>query len=201
MIARISGILITKFPNEIIVDTQGVGYQIHIPLTTFYELPEPGQPVVLNIFTQVREDGINLFGFISAKEKDIFELLIEVNGIGPKLALNVLSGIDAAELAAAIVQGNLKRLVGIPGIGRKIAERIILEIKEKVSKLPLDIVPQTRLPASREEEMKEDIISALINLGYKKNLAEEALNKACQDCQGELAIDLLLKRALKILAG
>ena len=135
MIARISGTLVYKSPAYLIVDVHGVGYRIFIPLTTFYDIPDLGQPVTLNIHTQVKQDAINLFGFYTSEEREIFQLLLAVNGIGPKLALNILSGIAAGELIKALSEGNLKRLVSIPGVGKKMAERIILELKDKALKL------------------------------------------------------------------
>src|SRR3990172_11689093 len=123
MIARPSGTLVYKSPNYLIVDVLGVGYRVFVPLTTFYEIPDTGQPVTLSIHTQVKQDAINFFGFHSPAERNIFQLLVAVKGIGPKLGLNILSGIAAGELIKALAEGNLKRLVNIPGVGKKMAER------------------------------------------------------------------------------
>ena len=201
MIARISGTLVYKSPAYLIVDAHGVGYRIFIPLTTFYDIPELGQPVTLNIHTQVKQDGINLFGFATSAEREIFQLLLAVNGIGPKLALNVLSGIAAGELVKALSEGNLKRLVSIPGVGKKMAERIILELREKALKL-LDqgMAPQVRtdLPGT---DLRDDALSALINLGYKSPAAGDVLDNVIRQSPEGLTLDLLLKNALKALSG
>jgi Holliday junction DNA helicase RuvA len=201
MIARISGTLVHKSPAYLIVDAHGVGYRIFIPLTTFYDIPDLGQPVTLNIHTQVKQDGINLFGFYTSEEREIFQLLLAVNGIGPKLALNVLSGIAAGELIKALSEGNLKRLIGIPGVGKKMAERIILELKDKALKLwDQEATPhvRTNLPGA---DLREDALSALINLGYKSPVASEALDNVIRQFPAGLTLDLLLKNALKVLSG
>lgn len=201
MIARISGSLIFKSPNQIIVDTQGIGYQVYVPLSTFYELPDIGQQVTLHVYTHVREDGIALFGFLTAGERDVFQLLISVNGIGPKLALNILSGIEASELTLAVSRGNLKKLVNIPGVGKKMAERIILELQEKMLKMVDQISPKVKAVDSAAEKIKDDILSALVNLGYRKQAAEDALDRVWKEYPEEVSLDVILKRALKTLAG
>ena len=201
MIARISGILIYKSLTYVIVDAQGVGYQVYVPLTTFYDLPEAGQPVALNIHTHVRQDAINLFGFQTPEERDIFQLMLAVNGIGPKLAINILSGIAAGELLKAVSQENLKRLLSIPGVGKKMAERIILELKDKVRKLELSAEHIVKTDSATKDGMKEDALSALVNLGYKSPVAKDALNKVCREHPEGLTLDILLKKALKALAG
>jgi Holliday junction DNA helicase RuvA len=201
MIARISGTLVHKSPAYLIVDAHGVGYRIFIPLTTFYDIPELGQPVTLHVHTQVKQDGINLFGFYASAEREIFQLLLAVNGIGPKLALNVLSGIAAGELVKALSEGNLKRLVSIPGVGKKMAERIILELRDKALKLvDQDMAPlvRTALPGA---DLREDALSALINLGYKSLVAGEVLDNVIRQSPEGLTLDLLLKNALKALSG
>jgi Holliday junction DNA helicase RuvA len=201
MIARISGTLVHKSPAYLIVDAHGVGYRIFIPLTTFYDIPDLGQPVTLNVHTQVKQDGINLFGFYTSAEREIFQLLLGVNGIGPKLALNVLSGIAAGELIRALAEGNLKRLIGIPGVGKKMAERIILELRDKAVKLlDQDIASHVRttLPAA---DLREDALSALTNLGYKSPVAGEVLDNVIRQSPEGLTLDLLLKGALKALSG
>ena len=201
MIARISGTLVHKSPAYLIVDAHGVGYRIFIPLTTFYDIPELGQPVTLSVHTQVKQDSINLFGFYTYAERDIFQLLLAVNGIGPKLALNVLSGITAGELVKALSEGNLKRLVGIPGVGKKMAERIILELRDKAVKfLDQDMEPQVQTDSSGND-LREDALSALINLGYKSPVAGEVLDNVIRQSPIGLTLDLLLKNALKALSG
>ena len=201
MIARICGTLVYKSPVYLIVDAHGVGYRIFIPLTTFYDIPALGQPVTLNIHTQVKQDGINLFGFATSAEREIFQLLLAVNGIGPKLALNVLSGITAGELVKALSEGNLKRLVSIPGVGKKMAERIILELRDKALKLfNQGMAPQVRTD-SPGTDLRDDALSALINLGYKSPVAGEVLDNLIRQSPEGLTLDLLLKNALKALSG
>jgi Holliday junction DNA helicase RuvA len=135
MIARISGILIQKSVPQCVVDVHGAGYRVFVPLSTFYELPEEGQTVILHVHTHVREDAINLYGFLTKEEREVFQLLISVSGIGPKLALNILSGIAAGDLVKAVIGEDLKRLTGIPGVGKKTAERMILELKDKAARM------------------------------------------------------------------
>ncbi len=201
MIARITGTLVYKSPAYLIVDTLGVGYRVFVPLTTFYEIPDAGQPVTLCIHTQVKQDAINLFGFYNAADRDIFQLLLAVNGIGPKLAINILSGIAAGELIKALAEGNLKRLVNIPGVGKKMAERIILELKDKALKfMTQEEVPGT-LKALPGADLREDALSALVNLGYKNQAANAALDKVAGQFPADLTLDLLLKNALKALSG
>lgn len=201
MIARINGALVHKSPTSIIVDAHGVGYRLFVPLTTFYELPDLGNAVTLHVHTHVKQDGISLFGFYSAPERDVFQLMITVSGVGPKLALNILSGVSAEELIDAVSSGNLRRLVGIPGIGKKTAERIILELKEKIVKLAGDggdgRSTDNLTPA---ELLKDDALSALVNLGYKSHVAKEALEKVLRMAPAKLTLDMLLKDGLKILS-
>ena len=156
----------------------------------------------MNIHTHVKQDAINLFGFHASEERDIFQLLLAVNGIGPKLAINILSGIAAGDLLRAVSQGNLKRLVTIPGVGRKMAERIILELKDRVLKLGAQETMERRLiKDSAPDILMEDALSALVNLGYKNQAAEDALTKVCREAPTGLTLDILLKNALKVLAG
>ncbi|MDD5170325.1 MAG: Holliday junction branch migration protein RuvA [Syntrophales bacterium] len=203
MIARINGILIQKSAQSVVIDTQGVGYRVTVPLSTFYGLPEVGEPVILHIHTQVKEDAISLFGFLTPDERDIFEVIISVSGIGPKLAVNILSGISAPELITAIIQSDLKKLVGIPGVGKKMAERLVLELKDKVLKMhPVQPVPSVTTGTQRLEALKDDALSALVNLGYKNTAAKDAIDKVLQDEAMEKAtLDVVLKGALKMLAG
>ncbi|HRY37355.1 MAG TPA: Holliday junction branch migration protein RuvA [Smithellaceae bacterium] len=202
MIALLSGKIAYKGISHIVVDTQGVGYRVFIPLTTFYELPEAGQAVTLHIHTSVKEDAINLFGFYTLQERELFQLMISVSGIGPKVAMNILSGITSSELLEAISGGNLAKLITIPGIGRKMAERLILELREKaIKKMAADQIPVTDARQKRSDMIREDVLSALVNLGYKANAARDALDRVARDAEGELAMDQLLKKALKILGG
>lgn len=202
MIARISGTLIFKTADHVIVDANGIGYRIFVPLTTFYELPEVSQSVTLYIHTHVKQDAISLFGFYSNEEKDIFQLMISVTGIGPRLAINILSGISAEALVKAVSQGNLSRIVGVPGVGRKTAERMILELKDKVTKLSSEEMALGAGDGLKEnEQVKEDALSALINLGYKSNAARGVLDKVINEFSDPVTLDALLKESLKILAG
>jgi Holliday junction DNA helicase RuvA len=202
MIALINGKIARKEISNVVVDAQGVGYRIFIPLTTFYELPGEGEQVCLHVHTHVKPDGINLFGFYSIRERDLFQLMISVSGIGPKIAMNILSGIAANELLKALSGGDLGKLVSIPGVGRKMAERLILELKEKViRKMMVEQLPAADAQHKVKEMIREDVLSALVNLGYKNNAAKEALDKAVNQSPEELTLDQLLKKTLKVLAG
>jgi len=202
MIARINGTLIYKSVNHVIVDAHGIGYRIFIPLTTFYELPETNRPVTLSIHTYVKQDAISLFGFNTDKEKDIFQLMISVTGIGPRLAMNILSGISAEELIRAVSKGSLDRLTGIPGVGKKMAGRMILELKDKVIKIsPEDEISRIDDEVDENEQVREDALSALINLGYKSNKAGSAVDKIISELSEPVTLDVLLKTSLKMLAG
>jgi len=202
MIALISGKIVYKGIAHVIVDVQGVGYRVFIPLTTFYELPEAGQMITLHIHTNVKEDAINLFGFNTVQERDFFQLMISVSGIGPKIAMNILSGISVPELLNAISSGNVNKLVRIPGVGKKMAERLILELKEKVlKKIMLEKVPEAGVQSRVDDIVMEDVLSALVNLGYKSNVAQDALDKVLRSSEEKLGMDKLLKKTLKIIAG
>jgi len=202
MIARISGTLIYKHVTYVIVDAHGIGYRVFVPLTTFYELPDIGQPVDLNIHTHVKQDSINLFGFYTHEERDIFQLMISVTGIGPRLALNILSGISARELIRTVSNENLSRLVNIPGVGKKMAQRLVIELRDKAMKLTSDeVVGEPGGKMTADELMKEDAMSALINLGYKSHKVREILDRVINETKEALTLDVLLKKALKILAA
>ena len=202
MIALISGKIVYKGISHVIVDVQGVGYRVFIPLTTFYELPESGQTITLHVHTNVKQDAINLFGFYTNQERDLFQLMISVSGIGPKMSMNILSGISAQDLLRAISGGNVGKLVNIPGVGKKMAERLILELKEKViKKMMLEETPAADDQHQANEIIMEDALSALVNLGYKSNIARDAIDKALRASEEELEMDKLLKKTLKFLAG
>src|SRR6516225_4765324 len=162
MIAVLRGVLVEKGPNHAIVDTGGVGYELHIPITTFTHLPEAGAEVQLRVYTHVREDTLALYGFLSQDEKNLFEKLIEVSGIGPSLAIKILSGLAAADLITAIRRGEVERLVRIPGVGKKTAERMVLELREKV---PAPAGEAVATPVSSLSEIEQDVLSVLLNLG------------------------------------
>jgi Holliday junction DNA helicase RuvA len=174
MIAHLRGRLLEKHPNRVIVDVQGVGYEAQVPLSTFYDLAEPGAEVSLRIHTHVREDALALYGFATLLELQLFERLISVSGIGPKLALAVLSGIEPTDLITAVKLGDVARLTAIPGVGKKTAERIGLELKDKMAAF----APPAFAPggATAGESLRTDVLSALINLGYHRPLAERAVD-------------------------
>ena len=202
MIALINGLLIHKATSSVIVDANGVGYRIFVPLTTFYTLPDTNQPVTLYVHTHVRPDAISLFGFGSGNEKEVFELMLSVSGIGPRLAMNILSGISAEDLITAVSDGNLNRLVSIPGVGKKTAERMILELKDKMVKLSAyNVIYKDHGDIIIIDSIKDDALSALVNLGYKSHKAREAVDKIMNESSQSLTLDLLLKKALKVLAG
>lgn len=202
MIAFLRGKLLEKSANTVIVDVGGVGYEVHVPLSTFYELGEPGYDVALKIHTIVREDSISLYGFMTSHEREIFTLLISVSGIGPKSALSALSGMSADEMIAAIRDNNIARLTAIPGVGKKTAERLVVELKDKVK--TIDKAAAKGSPSHSGDESTpsgaiEDAVSALVNLGYQRQAAEKAVNKSAQEGT-ELEVQKLLRRALQLLA-
>jgi len=202
VIARINGILIQKTPAALVVEAMGVGYEVFVPLTTFYDLPDVGQNVVLHVYTQVREDAITLFGFINQREKELFQLLITVNGIGPKLAMNILSGTDPVELLHSIARGDLNRLVRIPGVGKKMAERIIFDLRDKKMVDMPEAVTGNKPLTNDLEATREDALSALINLGYKNQVVNDALDRVFrEEHAGEMSLDVILKKTLKMLAN
>src|SRR5271169_2805454 len=172
MIAQLRGTLLEKHPNQAIVDAGGVGYDVHIPVSTFTTLPEVGAIVTLRIYTHVREDALLLFGFLSNDEKLIFEKLISVSGIGPKLAITVLSGLATPDLVTAVRGGDVARLVRIPGIGKKTAERIILELKDKMAAMAAGEGKSAIPSAPLANAMDQDVLSALVNLGCSASAAE-----------------------------
>lgn len=200
MFALITGNLASKSVNEVIVDVGGLGYRVFIPLSTFYELPEPGEAVTFHLHTYVKEDAIHLFGFRTEVEKSIFQLMIQVSGIGPKLAINVLSGISAPELAKAISNGDLARLVMVPGIGKKTAERIVFELREKFLKLLPQEIPGQGPKATADDILREDVLSALLNLGYKAAAARSAVDRALESAEEIPTLEALLKQSLKYLS-
>jgi holliday junction DNA helicase RuvA len=199
MIAHLRGRLLEKHPNRVIVDVQGVGYDVHVPLSTFYGMGEVDGEIALRIHTHVREDALLLYGFGTALELQIFERLIGVSGIGPKLALAVLSGIEPNELVAAIRQANVGRLTAIPGVGKKTAERIGLELKDKMASV-LPAEGPTSRAAAAGETLRTDLLSALMNLGYHRPLAERAVDaalKAVPDRPFEQALKYALRELAK----
>ncbi|MBI4384043.1 MAG: Holliday junction branch migration protein RuvA [Nitrospinae bacterium] len=198
MIAYLKGELIHKSPAHAVIDVNGVGYRVFIPLSTFYALPDLHARVSLKIHTHMSEDAIKLFGFLTGEEQRIFEALIAVNKVGPKLALTILSGIPARELVEAIARNDLARLSSAPGVGRKTAERLVLEMKDKLPGLMEGLAPEPE-PGERSGAL-DDALSALVNLGYKKAEAETAL-KSVRAARGPSApIEDLIKESLKFLS-
>ncbi len=197
MIALLTGQLAYRSPEQIIIDVAGVGYRVQIPLSTFYALPDEGK-VRLHVHTHVKEDAINLFGFSSTAEKDLFILLISVSGVGPKLAITTLSHIPSEELALALSQGDIPRLVAIPGIGKKSAERLVLELQDKANAYAISAALTTTAGhESDAESSHQDALSALVNLGYKESLAKRALGKI--QLSPTSPLEDILKAALQVL--
>jgi Holliday junction DNA helicase RuvA len=195
MIAFLRGRVLDKQPNRIVVDVNGVGYQLHVPLSTYYDVGEPGADVTLRVHTHLREDALLLFGFLTALEQQLFEKLIAVSGIGPKLAIAVLSGIDSRELVVSIQRADVARLTRIPGIGKKTAERIVLELKDRLSDVATPETDVAKRPASGDQ-LRDDVISALENLGYHRPLAEKAVD-AVRARDGAAVFEDALKGALR----
>jgi Holliday junction DNA helicase RuvA len=193
MIGFLEGQLLDKAPGQVLVQVGGVGYLVLIPLSTFYALPEPPAPVSLQIHTRIQEDALNLYGFNTTQEKELFLQLLNIPRIGARMALNILSGINPAEFAEALAQRDIRRLAGIPGIGKKSAERIVLELKDKRI-----ATGGPKRPAAAGEGLLPDALSALINLGYAKNVAEKALDAARH--QGADTLEALLRQSLKWLS-
>jgi len=196
MIASLQGTIAYRGIDHVIVDVGGVGYRLLIPLSTFYALPETGSSR-FHVYTHVRDDAILLFGFLSGEEKELFVLLISVSGIGPKLALNILSHIPAPALLAALADGDVKRLSSLPGIGKKTAERLVLELREKVHKLGARPTNSAPLPATATATSLEDALSALVNLGYKEAQARKILET--MEITPDAGVEEVLKGALKVL--
>ena len=202
MIAQITGKLLLKNPNCIIVDVGGVGYELNVPLSTFYDLGEIGSETSLRVYTHVREDTLQLFGFRTESEKKLFLLLMTVSGIGPKLAITVLSGLSAEELIQAIRQNDLARLVSIPGVGKKTAERMLVELKDKVASLAppgLEEKMASGVSTVGGDSFREDLISALINLGYAKALVEKSVLGLLRETP-EMSFETALKQSLRMLS-
>ena len=200
MIAHLNGHLLKKTTQSVIIEAGGIGYEVLVPLSTFYELPEKDEGVGLHVHTHVREDAFLLFGFYTTLEKDLFLMLISVSGIGPKLSLNILSGIGPKDLLMAMASGNAAQLQAIPGVGKKTAERIALELKDRASKL-LDqekIEPLSVLEA-KDRGLIDDALSALFNLGYPVKSAKRAVEKARSSVK-EISLEGLIREALRTLA-
>ncbi len=194
MIAFLRGRVLDKQPNKITVDVQGVGYEVHVPLSTYYDVGEEGMEIALRVHTHVREESLQLFGFLTSLEQQLFERLIGISGIGPKLAIAVLSGIDSAELVGAVQRGDVARLTSVPGIGRKTAERIVLELKDRLATL---VIPAGAVAAaSPADRLRSDLLSALQNLGYHRPLAEKAIDAALKGASDD-TFETALRGALR----
>jgi len=206
MIAHLSGTLLSKQATSAIVEVGGVGYDVAIPLSTFYELGDAGGPVQLRIYTHVREDAIQLYGFKTVRERELFLQLISVSGVGPGLAIKLLSGMNADEMIASIRTNNLARLVSIPGVGRKTAERLVVDLRDKIAVLSSPALEEEFAAKAAAagapptaDAMRNDAMSALANLGYQKAAAEKAVKTAIDE-GGELTVEMILRRSLRSLA-
>jgi holliday junction DNA helicase RuvA len=201
VIAHLRGTILEKHPNRLVLDVQGVGYDVFVPLSTFYGLGDPGTAVALRIHTHVREDALTLYGFATLLEQELFERLIGVSGIGPRLALAVLSGIEPIELIRAIERGDVARLTAIPGVGKKTSERVVLELKDRLPRVQAAAVVAGG-GAPDAPALRDDVLSALVNLGYHRPLAEKAVDAALKKVgsTSEAGFEYTLKQALRELA-
>jgi len=198
MIAFLRGKLLEKHPNQIVIDTAGVGYDVVIPISTFSALPDAGAEVALRIHTHVREDALALFGFLTSEEKGLFERLISVSGIGPSLAIKVLSGLATPAIIEAIRGGQVEQLVRIPGVGKKTAERMVLELKDKLEGLGSGSLPTISTKAEPAlSSIEQDVLSALLNLGCQRVAAEAAVRKA-KAAEPASAFEPLFRKALEL---
>jgi Holliday junction DNA helicase RuvA len=195
MIGHLRGRILEKHPNQVILEVDGVGYDVNIPVSTFYQLPDPPGEAQLHIHTHVREEALALYGFLTTGEKRVFEKLIGVSGIGPRLATIILSGLEVAELVPAIRNNDLVKLTHIPGVGRKTAERIVLELRDKLAEVEGE---RAAAAPAGFSIVQEDALSALLNLGYQRSAAERAVGRAAEQERGG-SFDAVLRRALQLL--
>ena len=200
MIAYLSGVLLEKHLQRLIVDVNGVGYDVLVPLSTMYVIGEPGSKVTLRIYTHVREDALQLFGFATPLEQALFERLISVSGIGPKLALAVLSGIEPAELTRAIRSSDIARLTRIPGVGKKTAERLVVELKDRLPKADTVEPVPAGAGGADDHDVRDDLLSALENLGYPPSAVEKTVDKLLRSAE-DRTFEPLLRATLKLLMG
>jgi Holliday junction DNA helicase RuvA len=198
VIAHLRGRILEKQPTRVIVEAGGVGYDVAVPLSTFYGLGEPGAEVALRVHTHVREDALALYGFATALELDLFDRLISISGIGPKLALAVLSGIEPPDLVGAIERGDHARLTAIPGVGKKTSERIVLELKDRLPRARAAEAAGDATPAGAS--VRDDLLSALVNLGYHRPLAEKAVDASLKAIGRDAGFERTLKQALREVA-
>jgi Holliday junction DNA helicase RuvA len=197
MIAYLEGVLREKEPTRVVLDVNGVGYEVLIPLSTFYDLPDEGKTVALRIHTHVREDALLLFGFRSARERLVFELLLRTSGVGPKLAQAMLSGLEPDALLAAVEAGDLARLRSVPGVGQKTAERIVVELRERARELLAARAAPTPARSAGRDERAEETASALVNLGWARAQAERAADAARADVAPEAPLEAWIRAALR----
>jgi holliday junction DNA helicase RuvA len=196
MIAFLRGRVVAKQPNRVIVDVQGVGYDVHVPLSTYYHIDEEGSEVALRVYTHVREDALQLYGFLTDLERQLFERLIGVSGIGPKLAVAVLSGMEPRDLVASVQRADVARLTGIPGVGKKTAERIVLELKDRLAQIAIPAAAGAPDTVAGPDRIRVDLLSALQNLGYHRPQAEKAIEVTLKDVS-EPTFEGALKSALR----
>jgi Holliday junction DNA helicase RuvA len=200
MIAALTGRLASKAPSQVTLDVQGVGYEVFIPLSTFYALPDLNESASLSVYTHLREDAIQLYGFVTVLEKDSFILLTSISGIGPKLALSVLSALNVPDLVSAIQAGDVEKLASVPGIGKKTAARIALELKDKIQRLHMTPSPVPQAASGPSGRLQDDALSALVNLGYKAADVKEAITRAVQARPEPIPLTELIREVLKDLA-
>lgn len=200
MIASLTGRLAFKAPTYLVLDVHGVGYEVFIPLSTYYGLPNLSENTSLSVHTHVREDAIQFFGFLTSQEKDAFVLLTSVSGVGPKLALSVLSALPVSDLVSAIQSEDVGKLTTVPGIGNKSASRLVLELKDKVGKLYPALAPASDLPRQGEDATFDDALSALVNLGYRPQDAKEALKQVKKSNAAPIVLKEMIRESLKELA-
>jgi Holliday junction DNA helicase RuvA len=199
MIAFLRGRVHDKQPNQVTVDVGGVGYDVHVPLSTFYNLGEAGDEVSLRVYTHVREDALQLYGFLTELERQLFERLISISGIGPKLAIVVLSGMETRDLVASVQRADVARLVTIPGVGKKTAERIVLELKDRLTQFAPPVAGAAPAPSSADQ-LRADLLSALLNLGYHRQQAEKAIDVSVTsnpDASFEHALRMALRELMR----
>jgi holliday junction DNA helicase RuvA len=205
MIAHLSGTLLSKQATSVIVDVSGVGYEVNIPFSTFYEVGEVGSNVELRIYTHVKEDALQLYGFKTLLERQLFINLLSVSGVGPKIGIALLSGMSADELVTSIKNNNLVRLTAVPGVGRKTAERLVVDLREKMTTLgasQIEEEPGTRSDSpgvSSDDDVRSQALSGLLNLGYQRSAAEKAIDSALSE-DGEITVESVLRRGLRKLS-
>ncbi|MBU1298977.1 MAG: Holliday junction branch migration protein RuvA [Bacteroidetes bacterium] len=195
MYSYLQGKLVSKSPTEVVLDVNGVGYFLNISLSTYEKLDSSSSQIKIFTYLHVREDALQLFGFATEAERDMFKMLISVSGIGPKIAQGILSGINTEELRTAFQTGNIATLTSIPGIGRKTAERLVLELRDKLGKIDIEI---STLPTSSQQlKIRNDALNALLSLGYNRTTAERAIRQVLKDTDNkELTLEVLIKQAL-----